>query len=81
MADTARERFIKMCHEAYEVQTNEEFQIKRARCETYSLAIKDICGPEVWYCIVSETDMSFPSDVPVCAGIPIYYRTQILEKV
>lgn len=75
-----KENYIKLCHEAYEVNTNEEFHINRARCEAYSTAIKDICGSDVWYAIVAEADQSFPENVAVCAGIPIYYKTQILEN-
>lgn len=76
----AREEYIKLCHAAFKAINDVDFHIKRSRCEGYSQAMKDILGLDHWGSIVMATDLSFPDDVPVCAGVPIYSELQLKDQ-
>jgi hypothetical protein len=69
----AQETFIQLCHDTHEAETLAEFKRLGDIAKTYSRAIRDICGQDVWAEIAMEADRSFHEDVPVCAGIPIFF--------
>jgi hypothetical protein len=71
-AQIARESFISMVHKVWHQPEQRLFDFYSRKAEGYSAAMKDILGIEVWYEIVKTADRSFPEDVPVCAGIPLY---------
>jgi hypothetical protein len=67
----AKDEYIRLCHDAWTVDTARNFELKCSLAHGYADAIKDICGLDVWGCIIQEADMSFPEDVGVCCGIPL----------
>ena len=70
--EKATTEYIAMCHNAWVQPTEELFHKECTRCEGYSKAIMHIAGLDIWGEMTMAADLSFPVDVPVCAGIPIY---------
>lgn len=70
----ATNRFTDYCQSVYDSENDREFIIATRLAQTYSKAIKDICGGQVWLEVVS-----FVEDVigveNVC-GIPTSYKHQ-----
>jgi len=73
----ATKEFIAMCHNAWVQPTEALFKEECVRCEGYSKAIKDVFGLGVWSDLVRSADLSFPEEVYVCAGVPIYPKYHI----
>lgn len=72
---TAKDTYIKMCHEAYEAASGVEYALASAKANAYGRAINDICGADVFGHILMEADRTFPDDVDTCGGVPFTFKT------
>ena len=80
MNKEVKEEYINLCHDAFKAKNDVEFLMKSSLCNGYSRAIRDISGTAMWSEIVMAADLSFPEDVPVCAGTPIYSEKQLARQ-
>lgn len=72
----AKDSYIKLCHDAYNAESENDYYHIVSKAEIYSTAIKDICGLTIWAEIVREADMSFPEEIGTCCGVPFTFKNK-----